>query len=191
MFKTNLNSTDLRGLLANNGYADFTVKCGNRTWGIHRAIVCTRSFYFKRVCAGNFKVSPLILPMPLFNNEAELNAKEAMQSSITLEDDDPAFVGGMLEYLYTMVYPSVASVFRKSDDLVFDARMYAIADKYDLPDLKRKVQEAFVLLLPNHTEDVLFAEVARAVYELTPQTDRGLRDLVNDILWNNRATMFP
>lgn len=96
----------------------------------------------------------------------------------------------MLEYLYTMVYPSTVTLSRKANDLVFDAQMSAIADKYGLPDLNCKMREASVKLLPNHTEDAILAETAWAVYDLTPQTDRGLRDLLRDVLWNRRVTMF-
>ena len=96
----------------------------------------------------------------------------------------------MLEYLYTMVYPNTGTDFRPASELVFDARMYATADKYGLPDLKRQVREAFMQLLPDHIEDAVFAEAARAVYDLTPETDRELRDPVKTILWDKRASMF-
>lgn len=90
-----------------------------------------------------------------------------------------------------MVYPNSPNLFRKPHHLVFDAQMYAIADKYDLSDLKRKVGDSFAELLIPYAEGVEFGEAARAIYDLTPETDRGLKDLVKDIVWSTRATMFP
>ncbi|MCJ1287099.1 hypothetical protein MMC26_006447 [Xylographa opegraphella] len=160
----------LHKLLNNSDYSDFTVECGTKTWHIHRAIVCSRSKYFKRVCDGDFK--------------------EAREASLNFVDEDPALIEQMLVYLYTMQYPQTALNLRKAKDMVLDAKMYGIADKYDLPDLKQKVLKAFGPLLALYRIDPLFPEAASHVYETTVGSDRGLRNLVKAIVWDDRVVML-
>ncbi|MCJ1388001.1 hypothetical protein MMC18_000845 [Xylographa bjoerkii] len=160
----------LHKLLNNSDYSDFTVECGTKTWRIHRAIVCSRSKYFKKVCDGDFK--------------------EAREATLTFEDEDPALIEEMLLYLYNMQYPQTPSSLRKAKDMVLDAKMYGIADKYDLPDLKQKVLTAFEPLLALHRSDPLFTEAASHVYGMTIDSDRGLRDLVKAMVWGDRTVML-
>ncbi|MCJ1438124.1 hypothetical protein MMC27_007511 [Xylographa pallens] len=160
----------LHKLLNNSDYSDFTVKCGTKTWRIHRAIVCSRSKYFKRACDGDFK--------------------EAREAILTLVDEDPALIEEMLLYLYTMQYPQTPLSLRKAKDMVLDAKMYSIADKYDLPDLKQKALKAFRPLLALHHSDPLFTEAASYVYGMTIDSDRGLRDLVKSLVWEERTVML-
>ncbi|MCJ1398716.1 hypothetical protein MMC11_001917 [Xylographa trunciseda] len=176
----------LHKLLNNSDYSDFTVKCGAKTWRIHRAIVCSRSKYFKKVCDGDFKVrlSPPVV------SASKIVPKEAREAILTLEDEDPDLIEEMLVYLYTMQYPQTPSGLRKAKDMVLDAKMYGIADKYDLPDMKQKVLKAFEPLLALYPSDPLFTEAATYVYRMTIDTDRGLRDLVKGLVWGNRTTMI-
>jgi len=160
----------LHKLLDNSDYSDFTVECGAKTWRVHRAIVCSRSKYFKKACDGDFK--------------------EAREATLTFEDEDPALIEEMLVYLYTMQYPQTPCGLRKAKDMVLDARMYGIADKYDLPDMKQKVFKAFEPLLAMYWTDLQFTEVACCVYEMTIDSDRGLRDLVKGVVWGNRTLML-
>ncbi|MCJ1382100.1 hypothetical protein MMC17_005212 [Xylographa soralifera] len=160
----------LHKLLNNSDYSDFTVECGTKTWRIHRAIVCSRSKYFKKVCDGDFK--------------------EAREATLIFEDDDSALVEEMLVYLYTMQYPQTPSSLRKAEDMVLDAKMYGIADKYDLPDLKEKVVKAFKPLLALNRSDPLFTEAASYIYGTTVDSDRGLRDLVKGMVWADRTVML-
>ncbi|MCJ1244622.1 hypothetical protein MMC30_001820 [Trapelia coarctata] len=162
----------LHKLLGTGEYSDFTVTCGKRVWRVHRAIVCSRSTYFKKVCDGSFK--------------------EAKQGTITFEEDDPTLIDQMLLYLYTRQYPQpYQAADRAVFSLLYDARIYAVADKYELPDFKAKIQKAFEQLLADHFDHPLFATVAAYVYESTPQSDRGLRDPFLDVLWDHKTTLLP
>ena len=89
-----------------------------------------------------------------------------MSAKITLDDDDQSTVRRMLTYLYTLDYdegdhfPAVAMAVSVEDptskpDVVDDTtvchckrmsniRVYAIADKYDLPALKELAKPKFI-----------------------------------------------
>jgi hypothetical protein len=57
-------------------------------------------------------------------------------------------------------------------------RVYAIADKYDIPRLKELAQQRFSNWAENNWACHDFSAIAREVFETTPTSDRGLRDVV-------------
>lgn len=68
-------------------YHDLTIRSGDRSWKVHRAIICPQSKYFTKACSGGFK--------------------EAETREIVLEGDEPVLVDMMLHYLYTGLYTEV------------------------------------------------------------------------------------
>lgn len=50
----NFGSKDL-DLLESGLFADATITCGDRTWKVHKSIIC-RCEWFKKAFAGNFEV---------------------------------------------------------------------------------------------------------------------------------------
>ncbi|KAG5659615.1 hypothetical protein KAF25_002174 [Fusarium avenaceum] len=71
-------------LLTTGDYSDLTIICGDDRYEVHKAIVCSRSPFFKRACDGNFE--------------------ESQTSEVKLPDDDPVAVQMMIEYLYRHTY---------------------------------------------------------------------------------------
>lgn len=97
----------------------------------------------------------------------------------------------MLMYLYTTLYPQSGMPPRVPQDAIFDAKVYAVADKYDLPDLKQKTRQAFLATWRGTWNFALLKDLVHAVYELTPDQDPGLRDEVIETVWNNRISWLP
>ena len=62
------------------------------------------------------------------------------------------------------------------------AQMYSVGDKYDLPSLKKEAARRFGedVRIPGHSkrETLTLLSVVQTVYQTTPDSDRGLRDLV-------------
>ncbi|KAI1852278.1 hypothetical protein JX266_002456 [Neoarthrinium moseri] len=80
--KDMVSSSD-QSLLESGNFADVTVKCGARTWNLHRAILCPRCPYFAKALSGNFK---------------EAQTREVM---IREADMDPRLLDWVIKYLYT------------------------------------------------------------------------------------------
>ncbi|WXC49248.1 hypothetical protein SNK03_011734 [Fusarium graminearum] len=74
----------LSTLLFSDKFADMTIKCKEREFSAHRAIVCSQSSFFDKAMSSNFK--------------------EAMAQTIELHEDDPDIVERFLEFLYTGNY---------------------------------------------------------------------------------------
>ncbi|KAF4946277.1 hypothetical protein FGADI_11303 [Fusarium gaditjirri] len=88
----------LGNLLKTGDYSDFVIICGQSCHKVHKAIICSRSHFFKAACGSGFK--------------------EAQTGEIKLPDDDPFAVSMMIEYLYLQTYtiPRDLSLAQKDQD---------------------------------------------------------------------------
>ena len=63
-------------------------------------------------------------------------------------------------------------------DLLLHTKVYALAEKYDIPSLKRLAREKFEVAMACSYDSPDFAHAIEHVYCSTLDTDRGLRDVV-------------
>lgn len=140
-------------------FVDFTITCQGEKFGVHKIILIRGSEFFDKAI-----------------NEAS-QFKEAIERKMSLDDEDPKLVEIMLRHLYSHGYlkdhPSLPEI-----TLQLHAQMYAMADRFGIEDLKLLIQEQFEVLQRTDHEKDDFAAVIREVYISTPDSDRGLRDLV-------------
>ena len=117
--------------------------------------------------------------------------KEAQEKEIHLQDDDPELIESMLVYLYTAQYPSVEDftwIQSNQEEMhLYHPRLYAVADNYDVPALKTAIKASFAqdMIFVRENDGHEFSNMAKviaAVYESTPDSDRGLRDTVQLLL---------
>ena len=106
--------------------------------------------------------------------------KESRAQSVTLQDDDARIVRLMLDYFYDFDYQTDAYSNGGMSDLELHASVYAIAEKYEAMDLKALAAKKFARGATSTTttphNDIL--QAIPLVYNLTPRTDRGLREVV-------------
>jgi hypothetical protein len=129
---------------------------------------------------------------------------------IELEDDDPATVERMISYMYTFDYKDEQHLDPESDScnsvspdemmedptrehqstsdhgehqppLISSVRVYAIADKYNIPPLKELARDRFSNWAKDNWAREDFSDIVREIFESTPKSDRGLRDIVIQI----------
>ncbi|CAF9909829.1 hypothetical protein IMSHALPRED_008480 [Imshaugia aleurites] len=175
------------GILESSKYSDLTVRCGADEFKLHRAIVCPRSEFFAAACDGPFQ--------------------EVETSTIVLKEDDPPTARRMFTYLYTLAYDDEGDAASaqhymanetnvvtsqalttnvtpvSAEELLRHAKMmnnvvvYAIAQKYDIDELKElataKFRELLWLKAPGHG----LPDIIDAVFQTTSLTDSGLRDV--------------
>jgi hypothetical protein len=97
---------------------------------------------------------------------------------IELKEDDADTVGAMLQFMYTFEYDSGANDQERISPMLFNGRVYSIAEKYDALTLKQSAQEKFKTAVGTGWGMDDFPQVIREVYKSTPPNDRGLRDVV-------------
>ena len=95
----------------------------------------------------------------------------------------------MLDFMYSHDYSDIptADTDESTDDpLVINARVYALAEKYQIKGLKDVAKGKFITELEMDWTDKDFFTAIKIVYTTTPSFDRGLRDAVNAVVYNNR-----
>ncbi|KAL8920630.1 MAG: hypothetical protein Q9208_006112 [Pyrenodesmia sp. 3 TL-2023] len=84
-------------------------------------------------------------------------------------------------------------------ELLNNAHVYALAEKYDIQTLKTLAKDNFAACSMGKWDDESLYTVLEAVYEITPTTDRGLRDVISEICarqldepygWSTSRLMF-
>ncbi|KAI9765219.1 MAG: hypothetical protein M1840_007711 [Geoglossum simile] len=177
----------MKSILQSGKYSDLTITCGDNTFKVHRSVICPRSRFFEAACDNEFK--------------------EGRTGEVALVDDDPTTVKRMISYLYTLDYENegnleveVAASFPipgesvEADTLTLvdaqddepeekpahfsDVRVYAIADKYGIIELKQLAKRRFERWAGQNWSHKDFPVIVREVFKSTPSSDRGLRDIV-------------
>ena len=137
--------------------------------------------------------------------------KEAETGVITLPDDDPEIVKLMIDYFYTLDYsPSSGLRIAKgkkqvvpagkepvespqgpdgTSHLITLAKMYAIADKYDIKGLQSLSRDKFKLAAANNWNHCDLPLAIYAVYTSTPDSNMGLRDIVVNLISDHMSLM--
>lgn len=102
--------------------------------------------------------------------------KECETQTVVLKEDNPQIVRLMLNYFYGSDYHAEPGPDQGLSDLETHAAVYGIGEKYGALDMKTLAAKKFGQSAATMTyEDLLRA--IRLVYDLTPSSDRGLRDV--------------
>ncbi len=122
-------------------------------------------------------------------------SQEGQTKTITLHDDDPDRVSAMLCFLYTGNY-------KDSEDhepsVFWNAGMYALGDKYDIPLLKNLAAIKFKKELRDFdlTMTLELLEAIKVIYTTTLASDKVLREALTPVLkayktalWRDEAFM--
>ncbi|KAF2221710.1 hypothetical protein BDZ85DRAFT_320031 [Elsinoe ampelina] len=139
----------LSGLRESGDYSDLIVKCGSKIHRVHKAILCSRSDYFKVACKPDaFKVGPfrdcLCTLAQRFQEGRDhvINIPAAVSHRDTASGDHPNTIKAVIDFCYGL--PSYdqngpASV----PALEWLAAMYVAADKYQVHDMKQNLIASF------------------------------------------------
>jgi hypothetical protein len=76
-----------------------------------------------------------------------------------------------------------------ASQLLVSAKMYEIGDKYDVLGLKQLALAKFSLACEKYWESQQFAPAAHYVFSTTPESDKGLRDIVAKTIADHMKTL--
>ncbi|KAL6149966.1 hypothetical protein ACJQWK_02530 [Exserohilum turcicum] len=141
--------------------SDGTITCAGKEFRIHKIVLSAQSKFFSNAFEGDWK--------------------ESVERIIPLIDDDVSAVEAMLQFLYTFDYDAGGSVADAASPMVFNVKVYSIADKYDIPALKSVARQKFQESVETCWNMDDFPHAIAEVYNSTPPNDQGLRSLVVDV----------
>ncbi|KAF1978713.1 hypothetical protein BU23DRAFT_186363 [Bimuria novae-zelandiae CBS 107.79] len=195
-------------LLKTGKHSDFTITCGDKTWNVHRAVICSQSEFFD--ASARF-------------------GKEAVEAKVGLPEDHPEIVEYMIQYMYQQDYrvPSDDSTeplwikmnwekaklstgskptMTARDRFKFDGHYWRWSAKYLVPSIakfeggsERVVGKVYDFKWNHLDKDVVLALVASVeglkskwshVEDGLPINHRGLKNVVAEPFDESLTTMF-
>ncbi|OJD23475.1 hypothetical protein ACJ73_05172 [Blastomyces percursus] len=132
---------------------------------VHKIVICGQSKYFSH----------------LFDEEW----KEVTENSIDLMDDDPRTIEAMIHFMYGFDYDSSGNSRGRISPMLFNARVYGVAEKYGVSHLKQEAKAKFEDAVRTCWDMDDFPPVIMEVYTSTISTDRGLRDVLVDTAYTH------
>ncbi|USP74896.1 glycoside hydrolase family 16 protein [Curvularia clavata] len=163
--------------MASGEYSDLTITCGNDVYKTHKMIVCTQSEFFAAAL--------------------RFGGKESEESKIDLPHDEPIIVKLLVQYLYTGNYSVTKYGYKfphtcsencsdnenlSADEILVHAKMYEMADKYNIVGLKGLSRSKFRTGCSLHWNEDSFPVAANHAFSTTIEEDKGLRDVVSDTI---------
>lgn len=104
-----------------------------------------------------------------------------------MKDENPRIVEAMIRSFYGLHYdinqpPQMCP-------LLFNVKVYAIADKFEVEYLKIQAKLTFVTLAQDYWNSDEFLTATFEAYTTTPKLDRGLRDVVVAVCQKHRKEL--
>lgn len=164
----------IRRLYGTKEFADVSITCNGKKWRAHRLVLCAQSEYFQKMLSSTFK--------------------EAKESKINFDDDDWEMIHELLYCKHervchshdsSLILPYADFYFFKYSDappdnvepIIYDVRVYAVADKYLVGDLREIVADHFTRRAEQVWSTKAFADAIHEIYTKGPQVSL-LRDIV-------------
>ncbi|KAF5872981.1 putative btb poz domain protein [Botrytis fragariae] len=207
----------IKSLYETGKYADMKIRCEEKVFDVHRAVVCIRSPViaaamdddrWEEAAKGEYHMSDEELPIVevmikylycgSYDDQVALESKASNDDSqVGLPSSPPKQVTGTLanpssqpreirwsdfarsggsglNTAFGQADPQVAPI-TKPSSLLFNAKVYIIADKYMIPALKSLAHEKFTKSLREHWNTPEFTASAEFLWENTPGSDMLLR----------------
>ncbi|KAL3423052.1 hypothetical protein PVAG01_04799 [Phlyctema vagabunda] len=172
--KKESRSGGIASLLDSGKYSDLTISCHGRHFKVHKAIVCSSSKPLAAAIDGSFK--------------------EAIAGVINLDDDDSEVIASMVKFLYTGIYPDgrlnrpdfqndadqISWQEHQSQCLLFNAKVYTVADKYDIKLLEDHAAAKYKEILEDGWTGSGFIASMKTAFEMLPSIDKTLKRIITN-----------
>ncbi|KKZ63347.1 hypothetical protein EMCG_02348 [[Emmonsia] crescens] len=153
-------SASLKRFFSSSKFTDFIIRTTENEFKVHKMVICGQSEFFS--C--------------LFDEEW----KETTDNSIDLMNDDPRTIEAMIYFMYESDYDSSGNSQGRISPMLFNAKVYGVAEKYGVSRLKQEAKAKFEDAVRTCWDMDDFTPTIMEVYTSTISTDRGLRDVLVD-----------
>ncbi|GBF63942.1 hypothetical protein TMEN_6610 [Trichophyton mentagrophytes] len=143
--------TSLKSFFNSSKFTDFTIRTAEDDFKVHKVVVCGQSEYFTHIFDGNWK--------------------ETAENVINLSKDDPYIIEVIVRFIYKADYNGSGSSRGRISPILFNARMYEVAERYSIPHLKERAKGKFKDTVHTCWDMDDFSPAIIEVYTSTPSTD--------------------
>ena len=195
----------LSKLYSSDRYSDMTITCNGRRFRVHKAVVCVQSKVFARAMDGNFREGRTG-EIDLEDDEPEVVAQmirwlykedyedwSAPPSHRTATPTTTATTrsrAGRSTPANQIATSMSSSTTPSSTGLLFNTKMYIIADKYDLYPLKELANIKYETALSAHWNSTEFVESLKLLYEETMENDTLLKEVAIKVAGDNAKQLL-
>lgn len=142
---------------------------------MHKLVLCAQSEWFQKTCAGSWKVGA---QYSTDHTVRLMTVQEGQESKIELAEDDPQVVDAMLHYLYNFDYGDYGIGQEHCPPIVLDVRVFAIAGKYFLANLKDLAAKKFETRAAEEWKGPGFVAAITEAYSIIPEHDDTIRKIL-------------
>ncbi|KAJ5938796.1 BTB/POZ protein [Penicillium verhagenii] len=151
-------TASIQSFFKSSQFTDLVIATEEQEFKVHRVVVCGQSEYFARLYNGKWT--------------------ETTDATIKLMDDDPRAIEAMIHFMYGFDYDSSGSELGRVSPMIFNIKLYQMADKYFIPQLKKKAKYKFEQIAKTCWEMDDFPIAIAEAYQRTHKHDRDLRELL-------------
>nr|OQO29838.1 hypothetical protein B0A51_01995 [Rachicladosporium sp. CCFEE 5018] len=149
---------------AGGKWTDLDVVCGDRTFKVHKVVVCSQSAFFETAVEGMFK--------------------EARENKIDLSADGVEAVEVLINYFYFAEYTrpeeTVLGVVHKPGkwDMAFHVKIYALAQRCFIEGLQTMAAKKLETLAASQWDSPDFPKVVASIYDTTAGDDNRMKSTI-------------
>ncbi|PYH75791.1 hypothetical protein BO82DRAFT_12647 [Aspergillus uvarum CBS 121591] len=199
----------------NPKYSDFTILCGEESFPAHKCIVCAQSGFFSGAMEGVFieattntveiQEDPTLVKQAIeylytldyqviSHNATERSHEQGNELSLTssschVPDGETTIQETRGTSGQSPDTNDAGNTTPMLDPLSFHILMYSLADRLLVTGLKALAQKKVEYEMAQRLDAASFPQAVLEIYNSTPKSDRGLRDLAVDITLRNLSLL--
>ncbi|KAM5475685.1 hypothetical protein MauCBS54593_001377 [Microsporum audouinii] len=157
----------LTSYFVSSKFSDLVITTVDQQHKVHKLVVCGQSEVFSRMLDRDWK--------------------ESSENTIELGDDDPRAIEAMISFMYKFDYHQTGG---EASSMLFDAKVFGVAEKYGIAALKICAQNKFKVAIQIGWNTDEFLDVIAEVYNEISCADRTLRKLLATVCYDNIRELF-
>lgn len=171
-------------------FTNLTIQITNEKFKVHKLIVCDQFEWFSCMSDREWKMRLHWFIITLDSSDTVVESQKTIENVVAFKNDDFNVIEVMICFMYEFDYDSSRE---RVSSMLFNVRVYEIAEKYRISQLKQRVKAKFENIMRTWWDMNDFSLVIRQIYTSTIFANRELRNVIvetannhiKSLLWKN------